>query len=788
MNGENKTSLAEPPNAPRGLLWRKSARRRLETRYAFDGGLWRWGAAGAWLVSMLAAVTGALGMPTGLGVAFDVVAGMALVTIAMAAAGWLSAIVLGLMLAGVRLPRFCAGCFLIAAALSFSLLQYAEWIWWVALAGALLVTGSGTAVGLAVGFIRERLVRYIAGDPLPRLRWVVGIALSSFAIVAALYSVSATGGFLSSRHYDDAADLGAEPPSADRAASLLAEDPGLPGAFAVQAFTYGSGKDKHRPEFGDDATLLSDSVDGSRFAKGWKWPRTLFWGFDAAKLPVNGRVWIPKSDDTDPAGASGISSKQPFPLVLMVHGNHLMEHFSDEGYGYLGELLASRGFIAVSVDENFLNYSAWSDIPEDDMIARPWMLLQHIRQIQQFAARPGTPFYERVDWRRVALLGHSRGGQAAAMAASPEHWFDEETDHSLPNKESYKVQAVVAIAPTDTKIGNALPALDNVSLLTMHGAKDTDLVNFFGDRLYNRTRFESGSAAAANAFKATLFIGDANHSRFNTAWGPLDNALPTGLFVRPEGVLKGEEQQAIAKTYVAAFMELALYGKEENRALFRDARAGGAFLPSGTRYVTRYEDAGFRPIARFEGGDAAQPADHAMATASGMREWKLREAADRQGQSKGSKGIKLLWDSNEAAYTLTWTGISPSAGRDGSFVFSLAVLPGADTNLALDVELKDARGTAVRLPLERFRRFAGALPNPVFVKPEWLEPFLVGGKLDDPPEAVYQTYFLPLQAFRQMNPVFRAEEWNGVTFHFAGRPGAVMLDDIGFEPDEDFNG
>ena len=44
-----------------------------------------------------------------------------------------------------------------------------------------------------------------------------------------------------------------------------------------------------------------------------------------------------------------------FPLVLVVHGNHDMKDFSDPGYAYLGELLASRGYIMVSVDMNFIN-------------------------------------------------------------------------------------------------------------------------------------------------------------------------------------------------------------------------------------------------------------------------------------------------------------------------------------------------------------------------------------------------------------------------------------------------
>ena len=56
-----------------------------------------------------------------------------------------------------------------------------------------------------------------------------------------------------------------------------------------------------------------------------------------AALPLNARVWHPAGDG-------------PFPLVLVVHGNHRMEDFSDPGYAYLGETLASRGFIvAVSL-------------------------------------------------------------------------------------------------------------------------------------------------------------------------------------------------------------------------------------------------------------------------------------------------------------------------------------------------------------------------------------------------------------------------------------------------------
>ena len=47
-------------------------------------------------------------------------------------------------------------------------------------------------------------------------------------------------------------------------------------------------------------------------------------------MPVNGRVWYPHGGG-------------PYPLVLIVHGNHNMKDYSDPGYAYLGTLLASRG-------------------------------------------------------------------------------------------------------------------------------------------------------------------------------------------------------------------------------------------------------------------------------------------------------------------------------------------------------------------------------------------------------------------------------------------------------------
>ena len=60
-------------------------------------------------------------------------------------------------------------------------------------------------------------------------------------------------------------------------------------------------------------------------------------------------------------------------MVLVVHGNHNMRDYSDPGYDYLGELLASRGYVLASVDENFINGRIRN---END--GRGWFLLKHV--------------------------------------------------------------------------------------------------------------------------------------------------------------------------------------------------------------------------------------------------------------------------------------------------------------------------------------------------------------------------------------------------------------------------
>ncbi|MBB6634397.1 alpha/beta hydrolase family protein [Cohnella thailandensis] len=726
----------------------------------FEEGLWRSAAGGIWVASTSTVALSALGAPTGFGTGFDLAAAIVLNVLALA----LSGIVVAWLLSGVRreVPALAIGAALYTIAALSVIFVFAEIQTGFAIGLAALLTGIGGGGGWVAGVLARR-------GP-----WRTKLAAVLSALLAAGFIGLLT---VDSRLFGAEENQGVALADAGEAIEALAEaDPSQAGDYAYRAFTYGSGEDKHRPEFGESVGLISEPADASGYTSDWPWPRKRFWGFDESELPLNGRVWMPEGDG-------------PWPLVLMVHGNHLMEDYSDEGYGYLGELLASRGFLAISVDENYLNYSVWRGIPDEDMKLRAWILLKHIGQLERFANDPSTPFYEAVDFDRVALLGHSRGGQAVAMAADREAWFA--ADNALPDRESYRIRAVIAIAPTDTTVDGKTANLKDVAYMTLQGSEDADVNNFYGERQYQRTSFAPGS----DAFKTSLYIAGANHGQFNTTWGARDESMPAGLFLKKPD-LSGEQQRKIAKVYVSAFLEDALHGNAGYRPLFRDYRAGAGFLPD-TSYWSQYEDAGFVPVARYEnaGSSEERPEAGITASAAGADAWEREEALDRQKHGKGNSGVVLSWSEEGASYALQADSsfrMSVTNAEDGSLPmlsFSMANLSwllkenqGAEAaakDLNIRVEAEDAAGRTANVSLSGIFPIQ-ATPRTSFTWLGWPEAGLGRGQYAQEAESVFQTYLLPLERFGAAG---HDVDWNHlrrIVFYFGGAAGQVMLDDIGF--------
>ncbi|MBK8062463.1 MAG: hypothetical protein IPK33_32465 [Gemmatimonadetes bacterium] len=596
--------------------------------------------------------------------------------------------------------------------------------------------------------------------------------------------------------------------------SLTAPDPSQRGTYAIRTLYYGSGTDKRRAEYRDSVTLKTASVDGSKLA-GPPNPsqgkvRKDYWGFDFTKLPVNGRVWYP-----DGAG--------PFPLVLIVHGNHNMKEFSDPGYRYLGELLASRGFILASVDENFLN-----GFMNNENDARGWMLLKHLQAWRQFNDSAGSPLHGRVDMTRIALMGHSRGGEAVAVAGAFNRLSHYPDDATVRFDFNFDIRSLVAIAPVD---GQYRPAekptpLTNYNYLLIHGSHDGDVSTFDGLAQYERVRYPDRGPW----FKSAMYVYRANHGQWNTAWGSLDGGPRSARYLDVRGLVSQADQRRFAEVTITAFLEATLRDRREYLPLFRDHRVAGAWLPK-TMYITRFQDASFRAAATFE-----EDVDVSRGTVAGITlegdslgTWKEATLPFRyRGSNQGHNAVLLGWNNRiagddttrrgrPASYTLSLgDSVRAAWGIDDAttLVFSLAptkATPGprapardsaasgdsagkkraapksrskppatraVDDTVPMDltIEAIDAEGHTARVPLSAY-----GVPR----RPLEIGVYRRAGRdrrrFANPYEIVLQTYTIPLADFARATPGFDARRISSVRWRFDRTvAGTVWLDHIGF--------
>lgn len=649
--------------------------------------------------------------------------------------------------------------------------------------------------------------RLRAGDPVRG----AGMAAGGAALDAALLWLLLTPG--------PGVPEGVEPALAGPSAPevLSTEDPGIPGPYEVRRLVYGSGDDRRRAVYRDSVDLATERVDASRVIPAWQGfkaaAREWYWGFGPERFPLNGRVWYPAAGEEGAGEDAG-----PLPLVLVVHGNHAMEDPSDGGYAYLGRLLASRGFAVASVDENFINATWSGDFGGREMAARSWLLLEHLRLWHEWARGQGSPFGGRIDTSRIALVGHSRGGEAVAMAAAFNRLSRFPDDGRVELDYGYGVRAVVALAPTDRRYHRRM-SFKGASYLTLHGSWDSDEASFEGLRQFQRVELGDGTGDGTPPgppFKAAVYVHRANHGQFNTGWGRRDYGLPGGWLLNTAPILSPEEQRDAAATFVSAFLEATLRGRDEYADLFRDPRTGREWLPP-TLYVSRYQAAGFRPVATYE-----EDADLETATAEGARiearglsEWKEEELEFRDGDGQANRAVHIGWGGAgeapgrsplylvrlPAGEPAGGAGADPGAGGSGTaegagpppgrlLRFDLA-RPGGESDgrekedygggrepLDFTLEVVDAGGTAAEIPLRDLR------PVPPRVRVRLMKyEALTGSRMPRASETILQTYVLPLSRLAEGTPGFRAGEVREVRFRFDRIPaGKLVLDNLGFLP------
>lgn len=574
----------------------------------------------------------------------------------------------------------------------------------------------------------------------------------------------------------------AMPDAAVERPRLDAPHPAAVGPYTVQALTYGSGTDRHRPAYqAPQVAWTTPTVDASKLLPAWEGytarRREQFWGFGPEAFPLNGRVWAPEGEG-------------PFPLVLIVHGNHAMTAFSDDGYAYLGELLASRGFITVSVDENFLNTTWSGDFEGKEMPARAWLLLKHLEQWRTWHADETHPFSGRVDLERIALIGHSRGGEAVALAAAFNRLPAFPDDATVPFDFGFAIESLIALAPTDHRYPRRVDLTD-VNYLALQGSYDSDEASFVGIRQYQRVAYVD---TTAYRFKAGVYIHRANHAQFNTAWGRTDAGPPRSWLLNLEPLLDPADQRQIAQVYTAAFLETTLHQRYEYLPLFQDPRTGAPWLPQ-TVLLARFRDSSFRPVADFEEDLDVRTAHLAgsQVEADSVAVWREENLPFRSDETQRNHALVLGVAAaegrmGEARYEIhlpeAWTDstLLDTTGQikeTARLTFAVGLGTAADTLSgippAIDIEVEDRRGRVVRLPLDAY----GGVPPIVSV--QHLKLASVSRQVfGDSTEPVLRTVGIPLLDFSadsRLDPrVLRH-----IRFYLRAGPGVrFYLDDIGF--------
>lgn len=279
---------------------------------------------------------------------------------------------------------------------------------------------------------------------------------------------------------------------------------------------------------------------------------------------------------TSPIGARGAR-----PLVVILHGRHATCYRggpagdasgdwpcpsgwspipSHLGYRTITDLLASQGYVAVSISANAINAQDYLSF-DGGAAARSALVRHHLSVWAWWSAFGGDPwggaFQGRVDLQSVVLVGHSRGGEGVARAA-----LDSRRGHP------WRIVGVAPIGPT--AFGRQVPATTHTMVLLPRC--DGDVSDLQGQLYVDGAR---DLYTGDEALRSAVMVLGANHNFFNAEWTPGLAAAPaeddwiySGDPNDPVcGLTSGKRlspgaQQAVGATYVATFVRLVAAGDE----------------------------------------------------------------------------------------------------------------------------------------------------------------------------------------------------------------------------------
>lgn len=274
-------------------------------------------------------------------------------------------------------------------------------------------------------------------------------------------------------------------------------------------------------------------------------------------MHIRGSVYYPAQSDGERAPFNKRLEKLGrAPVVVLVHGRHDPSVPNYRGYDYFQLQLARMGIVVVSVDEN-------DTFPNDGLTniqERARLANVSIAYFQSLDSGGDPVFGHRLDFNRVGLMGHSRGGEAVVLM--PE----------LPPPAGVTIKGVLALAPLNAGATSGEP--HGYAFMTILPAADGDLTDNPGARFYDRAHLDP--------FRCQLYVDFANHNYFNRQWTNDDAGGLLSLMARLD-------HERILSAYGCALFRTVLLGHNLSAYL------SGMALPPGV--LTNNVHISFEPHA-----------------------------------------------------------------------------------------------------------------------------------------------------------------------------------------------